>query len=76
MIDGIFSSSVASGKRAIDSITFMESDLEENDITSIEDVELSFHIYDGDMETIADTDTVTITFWLISEITKALSDWV
>ena len=62
MIDGIFSSSVASGKRAIDSITFMKSDLEENDITSIEDVELSFHIYDGDMETIADTDTVTITF--------------
>lgn len=63
MVDIIFSSDVVSGKRAIDSITFMSSALEENEITSFEDVELSFHIFKSDgWDTIVDTDVVTITF--------------
>lgn len=61
MVDSIFSCDVAAGKRAIDTITFLESDLEENEITAINDVELAFHIFDmTDWDTIADTDTIQI----------------
>lgn len=63
MIDSIFSCDVVAGKRAVSTITFMDSDLEENEITNIEDVEFSFHIYDSDdWETIVDTDVVNIAF--------------
>lgn len=63
MIDAIFSSDTAIGKRCIDTITFMSSDLEENDITAIESVELSFHIFDSDSwNTIVDTEQITISF--------------
>lgn len=63
MVDPIFSCEVVNGKRAVDTITFMSSDLEENEITAIETVELSFHIFDADgWDTIVDTDVVTITF--------------
>lgn len=63
MIDGIFSSDVMAGKHAVDSITFMDSDLEENDITEITEVELSFHIFTMEnWDTITDTDVITITF--------------
>ena len=48
------------GKKAIDDITVFSSDLEENGIESIEDVELKFHIYDADSySTITDTDPIT-----------------
>ncbi len=63
MVDPIFSCEVVNGKRAVDTITFMSSELEENEITAIETVELSFHIFDADSwDTIVDTDVVTITF--------------
>ncbi len=63
MVDAIFSSDVVAGKRAVDTITFMETDLDENEITSIDDVELSFHIFDSDKwDTIVDTEVVKITF--------------
>lgn len=63
MIDPIFSSDVVAGKRAIDSITFMTSDLEDNDISVIETVELSFHIFDIESwDTIVDTEIISITF--------------
>lgn len=63
MVDAMFSCDVVAGKRAVDTITFMESDLEENEITAIEDVELSFHIFDFDgWDTIVDTDVVNINF--------------
>ncbi len=63
MVDAIFSCDVAAGKRAVSAITFMDSDLEENEITSINDVDLSFHIYDADSwETIVDTEIVNISF--------------
>lgn len=59
----MFSCDVVAGKRAVDAFTFMETDLEENEITSIEDVELSFHIFDrAEWETIVDTEVVNITF--------------
>lgn len=63
MIDALFSCDVAAGKRAVDTITFMDSDLEENGITAIEDTELSFHIFDmAEWETIADSEIINITF--------------
>lgn len=63
MVDAMFSCDVVAGKRAVDTITFMESDLEENEITAIKDVELSFHVFDFDgWDTIVDTDVVNINF--------------
>jgi predicted small lipoprotein YifL len=63
MVDAMFSCEVMPGKRAVDSITFMSSDLEENNITGIENVELSFHIFDSaSWSTLADTNVVTISF--------------
>ena len=51
------------GKHALDSVTFMSSQLTENDIENIEDIELSFHIFDTkSWDTIKDTDTIKITF--------------
>lgn len=43
MIDPIFSCDIAAGKKAADSIKFMDSDLKENGITNIQDVE--FKVY-------------------------------
>lgn len=63
MVDAMFSCDVVAGKHAVDTITFMDTDLEENEITAIEDVELSFHVFEADgWDTIVDTDVVTITF--------------
>jgi hypothetical protein len=63
MVSAIFSSEVTVGKHAVDTIAFLSSDLEENEITKIEDVELSFHIFESDgWDTIVDTDVVKITF--------------
>jgi len=63
MVDALFSSDVLEGKHAIDTITFLSSDLEENEITEIESIELSFCIFDFDSwETIVDTDVVKIDF--------------
>lgn len=37
--------------------------LKKNSITSVDDVELSFHVFDSDSwETVVDTETVKITF--------------
>ncbi len=63
MIDSIFSCDVLPEKKAVDSITFLNSALEENDITSIENVELSFHVFDpNNFDTIVDTEAIKITF--------------
>jgi hypothetical protein len=63
MIDPIFSCEIAAGKKAYDSITFLESDLEENNIEKIENLEFYFHIFKTDgWETIVDTDTINVSF--------------
>ena len=63
MLDPIFSSDVLNNKHAVSTITFLSDDLATNEITKIETVELSFHIFDySDWDTIADTDIVTLTF--------------
>lgn len=63
MIDPIFSCDVVAGKHAMDTITFMSSDLEENSITAVEEIELSFHIFGtDDWDTIVDTEPVKISY--------------
>ena len=63
MIDPLFSSDIVAKKHAVDAITFMSSDLEDNAITQIESIELAFHIFETESwDTIADSDTLSITF--------------
>lgn len=45
-MEPIFSADVLAGKKAFDKITFLESDLNDNNIVSISELELIFHIYD------------------------------
>ena len=62
MISPLFSTTVYDGKMSIDDITIFSSELEENDIETIETVELKFHIYDADTySTIADSERITFT---------------
>ena len=63
MIDTIMSEDVAAGKKAITAVTFFNSDLEENEITTITSIETSFHVFDiSGWDTIVDTDPITINF--------------
>ena len=63
MVDPYFSRDVVSGKHAITTISFSSSELEENEIETIETVELSFHIFDMETwDTIVDTAPITINF--------------
>ena len=48
MITPFFSCTVNDGRMALDDITIMSSDLEENDIEAVEDIELVFNIVDPD----------------------------
>lgn len=60
MMSPFFSTTVYDGKKSIDDITVFSSDLEENGIEAIEEVELKFHIYDADSySTIADSEPIT-----------------
>lgn len=60
MMNPFFATTVYAGKKAIDDIALLSSDLEANGIESIETVELKFHIYDADTyETITDSDPIT-----------------
>lgn len=63
MVETLFSQEVMPGKHAVSEVTFLEADLEENDITQIQDLELSFHIFDSaSWKTVADTETVKLSF--------------
>lgn len=60
MMSPFFSTTVYDGKKSINDITVFSSDLEENGIETIEEVELKFHIYDADSySTIADSEPIT-----------------
>lgn len=59
MVDAIMSADVYAGKKAFDTMTFLESELEENGITEINTIETSFQIIDEDFNTIADSGKIT-----------------
>lgn len=63
MVDSSMSEDVVVGKKAMSAVQFFSTDLEENAITDITDVELYFHIFDMDSwDTIYDSDVIAITF--------------
>lgn len=63
MIEPTFSCDITPGNRAIDGMRFSNSDLEENQIESIDEIELSFHIYDmHGNNTIIDSELITMNF--------------
>lgn len=54
-----FSCTVYDGKKAVNDITIFSTELEENGIESIDDIEVNFHIYDADSySTICDTGAI------------------
>lgn len=62
MVDAMFSCDVLAGKKAVDSVTFMSSSLEENNIEKITDIEISFILIDtGSFNRIETTSPITIT---------------
>ena len=62
-VNPIFSCNVTAGNRAVDSVTFLSSELEEYGITNIEELSLSFVIFDmDDYHDIAKSDMLTIRF--------------
>lgn len=63
MLEPIFSSDVLAGKKAFDTITFMEQDLTDNDIKEIDTLEFKFHIFDMDSwNEILDSETISVSF--------------
>ena len=60
MMTPYFYSTVYDGKKAIDDITIMSSDLESSGVKSIEEAELKFRIVDEDTyDTIDETSPIT-----------------
>ena len=60
MVEGYFSTQVNSGKIAIDTIDVLSSDLEENNITQVQNVELNLLILDPDsFERLAESGVVS-----------------
>lgn len=63
MVNPIFSSEVLAGKKSYDTITFLESELLENDIDRIDEMELSFHIFNTNgWDGIFDSPKISVTF--------------
>lgn len=63
MVDPLFSCDVLAGKKAYDSITFLESDLKDNNITEFKSLELSFLAFKAEnIDTIFDSGVVKVAF--------------
>ena len=63
MVDHLFSADVPMGKVRYDTLSFISSDLEENEITIIENIELYFSVFDMvSWDGIFETDPVKINF--------------
>lgn len=63
MVEPMFSCDVVAGKQAYDSLTFLESNLTENGIESIDNMEISFHIFDTEnWNTIFDSEQISVSF--------------
>ena len=63
MVNPIMSQTVLPGKYAVTEATFMDSDLEDNNITTITDIELSILIYNyNTFDDIVQTDPIKLTF--------------
>lgn len=59
MVTSFGSQSVYAGKKAFTTVDFFSSSLEENDITSVDTVEMKFKVLDEDYNHIIDTDKIS-----------------
>ncbi len=59
MVTPLFSSTVYDGKKAIDEITLLSSDLKDNGITSVDDIELKFKIISEDYMNSTESEPIT-----------------
>ena len=59
MVTPYFSSTVYDGKKAIDEITLMSSELEESGIDSVEEIELKFKLIDENFMNSVESDVIT-----------------
>lgn len=63
MVDATMSEDVIAGRKAMSAVQFLSTDLEENSIEKITDVELKFNIIDMEsFDNIFDSDTLSITY--------------
>ena len=63
MVDPIFSQDVCAGKKAFSTITFLDSDLQKNGITTITTMDLKLYIFDpATVNTIMETAVITVPF--------------
>ena len=63
MVEPAFSCDVLAGKKAFDSITFLESDLKDNNIESINELEFYFTIFESDgWDNIFDSNLIKVSF--------------
>lgn len=62
-LDALFYSTIYNGKMTIDDITLLSSDLEENEITSVDEIEVKFKVTNADdwTDVIVETDPITFT---------------
>ncbi len=61
MVEPVLSSEIVAGKKSIDTMVFLSSDLTDNGIESIDEIETSFHIFTTEnWDTIVDTDPIVI----------------
>ena len=75
MVETMLSTDVAPSKKANDELSIMRSDLEAAGITSIADIEFSFHIFDSESwNTIIDSDPVVITTSVYDGFTYTYDD--
>ena len=59
MVTPYFRCKLKDGRRALDEITILSADLEKNEIESVKDIELKFHVVDSNTyKTILDTETI------------------
>lgn len=59
MVSAMISENVLPGKRAMADVNFL--DLEDNEIEEIEDIEISFHVFNSDnWDTIVDTEAISV----------------
>lgn len=60
MVTPYFSSTVYDGKMALDDITILSTDLENNNIDSVDEIELTFEVYDNDTyDTLLESEPIT-----------------
>lgn len=75
MITGLFSCSVAAGKKANDVIDLSWSELEAAGITTLSDIAIKFHVYNDDtFDTLFDTDEVEIKTSAYGTVTQPALD--